>query len=31
MPNWDKRLSDDDIHVLAAYVYHVSHPDVGAQ
>ena len=30
MPNWDKRLSDDQIHVLAAYVYHLSHPDAGA-
>jgi cytochrome c oxidase cbb3-type subunit 3 len=27
MPNWDKRLSDDQIHVLAAFVYHLSHPD----
>jgi len=25
MPAWDKRLSDDQIHVLAAYVYHISH------
>lgn len=25
MPNWDKRLTDDQIHVLAAYVYHLSH------
>jgi len=31
MPNWDKRLSDDDIHVLAAYVYHLSHPDAGTE
>ena len=30
MPNWDKRLSDQQIHVLAAYVYHLSHPDAGA-
>jgi cytochrome c oxidase cbb3-type subunit 3 len=27
MPNWDKRLDDDQIHVLAAFVYHLSHPD----
>jgi cytochrome c oxidase cbb3-type subunit 3 len=25
MPNWDKRLSDEQIRVLAAYVYHISH------
>ena len=29
MPDWDKRLSDQQIHVLAAYVYHLSHPDAG--
>lgn len=27
MPAWSPRLSDDQIHVLAAYVYHLSHPD----
>ncbi|MDO1528462.1 cytochrome-c oxidase, cbb3-type subunit III [Fulvimonas sp. R45] len=27
MPDWDKRLDDGQIHVLAAYVYHLSHPD----
>lgn len=27
MPAWDKRLSDDDIHVTAAYVYSLSHPE----
>lgn len=26
MPAWDKRLSEDDIHVTAAYVYSLSHP-----
>jgi cytochrome c oxidase cbb3-type subunit 3 len=26
MPHWNPRLSDDQIHVLAAYVYHWSHP-----
>jgi cytochrome c oxidase cbb3-type subunit 3 len=31
MPNWDKRLDDAQIHVLAAYVYHLSHPDAGTQ
>jgi len=25
MPAWSPRLSDDDIHVLAGYVYHLSH------
>lgn len=30
MPNWDKRLSEQQIHVLAAYVYHLSHPDAVA-
>lgn len=25
MPAWSPRLSDDQIHVLAAYVYHLSH------
>lgn len=25
MPNWDERLTDSQIHVLAAYVYHISH------
>jgi cytochrome c oxidase cbb3-type subunit 3 len=25
MPNWDKRLTRDQIKVLAAYVYHLSH------
>lgn len=25
MPVWSKRLTDDQIHVLAAYVYHLSH------
>lgn len=25
MPNWDKRLTDSQIHVLAVYVYHLSH------
>jgi cytochrome c oxidase cbb3-type subunit 3 len=29
MPNWDRRLSDDDIHVTAAYVYGLSHPEHG--
>ncbi len=27
MPAWSPRLSDDQIRVLAAYVYHLSHPD----
>ncbi len=27
MPNWDKRLTASQIHVLAAYVYHISHKD----
>jgi cytochrome c oxidase cbb3-type subunit 3 len=31
MPNWDKRLDDDQIHVLAAFVYHLSHPDAGTR
>jgi len=26
MPAWSPRLSDDQIHVVAAYVYHLSHP-----
>jgi cytochrome c oxidase cbb3-type subunit 3 len=26
MPNWDKRLSEDDIRVTAAYVYSLSQP-----
>ena len=30
MPAWDQRLTDQQIHVMAAYVYHLSHPDVGA-
>ncbi|MCG3144696.1 MAG: Cbb3-type cytochrome c oxidase subunit CcoP [Gammaproteobacteria bacterium] len=25
MPAWSPRLSDDDIHVLAGYVYHLAH------
>ncbi|HEX5961137.1 MAG TPA: cytochrome-c oxidase, cbb3-type subunit III [Rhodanobacteraceae bacterium] len=29
MPNWDKRLGEDDIHVTAAYVYSLSHPENG--
>ncbi|HET6632882.1 MAG TPA: cytochrome-c oxidase, cbb3-type subunit III [Rhodanobacteraceae bacterium] len=29
MPNWDARLGDEQIHVLAAYVYHLSHPEDG--
>ncbi|MGH8157635.1 MAG: cytochrome-c oxidase, cbb3-type subunit III [Rhodanobacter sp.] len=32
MPAWSPRLSDAQIHVLAAYVYHLSHQDhAGAQ
>ncbi|HEY8587412.1 MAG TPA: cytochrome-c oxidase, cbb3-type subunit III [Rhodanobacter sp.] len=27
MPAWSPRLSDDQIRVVAAYVYHLSHPD----
>lgn len=27
MPVWSPRLTDDQIHVLAAYVYHLSHTD----
>jgi cytochrome c oxidase cbb3-type subunit 3 len=27
MPAWSPRLTDDQIRVLASYVYHVSHPD----
>lgn len=27
MPNWDARLTDSQIHVLAAYVYHLSQQD----
>ena len=27
MPAWTSRLSDDQIHVIAAYVYKLSHPD----
>lgn len=30
MPNWDKRLTDDQIHVIAAYVYSLSHHDDAA-
>lgn len=30
MPNWDRRLDEGQIHVLAAYVYHLAHPDAGA-
>ncbi len=30
MPTWSKRLSDSQIHVLAAYVYHLSHQDEGS-
>ena len=26
MPPWGARLSEDQIHVIAAYVYHLSHP-----
>ena len=26
MPMWSPRLTDDQIHVVAAYVYHLSHP-----
>jgi cytochrome c oxidase cbb3-type subunit 3 len=26
MPAWSGRLSDDQIHVIAAYVYHLSRP-----
>jgi len=26
MPAWSKRLTHDQIHVIAAYVYHLSHP-----
>jgi cytochrome c oxidase cbb3-type subunit 3 len=29
MPNWNNRLSEDDIHVTAAYVYSLSHPGDG--
>jgi cytochrome c oxidase cbb3-type subunit 3 len=31
MPAWSPRLSDEQIHVLAAYVYGRSHPDAGAR
>jgi cytochrome c oxidase cbb3-type subunit 3 len=32
MPAWNKRLSEDQIRVLAAYVYHLSHQgDAAAQ
>jgi cytochrome c oxidase cbb3-type subunit 3 len=32
MPAWSKRLSDDQMRVLAAYVYHLSHQgDVAAK
>jgi len=31
MPAWSPRLNDDQIHVLAAYVYHLSHRDDAAQ
>ncbi|MGP1667600.1 MAG: c-type cytochrome, partial [Rhodanobacter sp.] len=27
MPEWSKRLSDDQTRILAAYVYHLSHQD----
>lgn len=27
MPTWSKRLSDNEIHLLAAYVYHISRTD----
>ena len=30
MPAWNKRLTDDQTRVLAAYVYHISHPGDGA-
>jgi len=30
MPAWNQRLTDQQIHVMAAYVYHLSHPDVRA-
>jgi cytochrome c oxidase cbb3-type subunit 3 len=26
MPAWSPRLNDDQIHVIAAYVYQLSHP-----
>lgn len=29
MPAWDKRLSEDQMRVLAAYVYHLAHPGDG--
>ncbi|HEX7338967.1 MAG TPA: cytochrome-c oxidase, cbb3-type subunit III [Rhodanobacteraceae bacterium] len=29
MPTWDKRLTKSQIHVIAAYVYHLSHRDEG--
>ncbi|WP_109127467.1 cytochrome-c oxidase, cbb3-type subunit III [Dyella sp. C11] len=31
MPAWSPRLTDDQIRVLAAYVYHVSHADHASQ
>ena len=31
MPVWSPRLSDEQIHVVAAYVYHLSHPDDAAR
>jgi len=31
MPAWNKRLTDDQTRVLAAYVYHISHPGDGAR
>ena len=31
MPAWTSRLSDDQIHVIAAYVYKLSHPDNAEQ
>ena len=32
MPTWSPRLTDDQIHVIAAYVYHLSHAtDAGSQ
>lgn len=30
MPAWSPRLDDDQIHILAAYVYHLSHQDHGS-
>ena len=31
MPAWSPRLTDDEIHVLAGYVHHLSHRDIVAQ